>query len=142
MKQSAIFGPFFAMLTLVFAVWLYLFSRRVPFILRGTLTQEQMTTPGMFAQLSPPSVNNPSENFKNLFEMPVLFYAMVLYLYSTQQVDGTYLAAAWIFVAFRALHSAVHCTVNIVNLRFFMYLISGIALAFMVFRAALAHWSA
>jgi hypothetical protein len=66
----------------------------------------------------------------------------VLYLYSTQQVDGTYLAAAWIFVAFRALHSAVHCTVNIVNLRFFMYLISGIALAFMVFRAALAHWSA
>ena len=81
-----------------------------------------MITPGMFAQLSPPAVNNPSENFKNLFEIPVLFYALALYLFATSQVDGAYLTAAWIFVAFRALHSLVHCTVNIVNLRFFMYL--------------------
>jgi hypothetical protein len=142
MNQAAIFGPFFAMIALVFAVWAYMFSRRVPFILGGTLTQEQMVTPGMFAQLSPPSVNNPSENLKNLFEMPVLFYALVLYLFTTHQVDGAYVAAAWIFVAFRTLHSAVHCTVNIVNLRFFLYLISSLALVYIAFRAALAHWAA
>ena len=142
MNQSAIFGPFFAMIALVFAVWVYLFSRRVPFILGANLTREQMTTPGMFAQLSPPAVNSPSENLKNLFEMPVLFYALALYLFSTNQVDGAYVTAAWIFVAFRALHSAVHCTVNIVNLRFAMYLISTLALGYIACRAALAHWTA
>jgi len=142
MSQAAIFGPFFAMLVLVFVVWVYMYSRRIPFILGGTLTQEQMITPGMFAQLSPPAVNNPSENLKNLFEMPVLFYALALYLFTTNQVDGAYVAAAWIFVAFRALHSAVHCTVNIVNLRFAMYLISTLALGYIAFRAALAHWAA
>jgi hypothetical protein len=99
-----------------------------------------MTVPGRFAQLSPPAVNNPSENFKNLFELPVLFYALVLYLFATSQVDGAYVTAAWIFAGFRALHSAVACTINIVNLRFFVYLIASLALFTMVFRAALAHF--
>jgi hypothetical protein len=140
MDQAAIFGPFFAMLLLVFAVWVYLYARRIPFILGNTFTQEQMITPGVFAQLSPPSVNNPSDNFKNLFELPVLFYALVLYLYATGRVDGAYVAAAWVFVLFRALHSAVHCTVNIVNLRFGLYFVASLALFFMLFRAAVAHF--
>jgi len=141
MNQAAIFGPFFAMLLLVFVVWVYMYIRRIAFIRSGTLTQEQMITPGMFAQLSPPAVNNPSENFKNLFEMPVLFYALALYLFVTNQVDGAYLTAAWIFVAFRVLHSGVHCTVNIVNLRFFMYLVATVAVWYMAFRASLAYVS-
>lgn len=141
MDQTAIFGPFFAMLVLVFVVWVYMYSRRIPFILGGTLTQAQMITPGVFAQLSPPAVNNPSENLKNLFEMPVLLYALALYLFATNHVDGAYVAAAWIFVGFRALHSAVHCTINVVNLRFFLYLISTLALAYIALRAALAHFA-
>ena len=141
MDQTAIFGPFLTMLVLVFVVWVYLYARRIPFILSGAVPREQMVVPGMFAQLSPAAVNNPSENFKNLFEMPVLFYALVLYLFTTSQVDGTYLAAAWVFVLFRVLHSAVHCTVNIVNLRFSLYLVSSLALWTMMFRAVLRHFA-
>jgi hypothetical protein len=55
------------------------------------------------------------------------------------KVDETYLIAAWVFVGFRILHSAVHCTINIVMLRFWLYCISSLALWFMVVRAA---WSA
>jgi hypothetical protein len=69
----------------------------------------------------------------------VLFYALALLLFVTNQVDATYVAAAWIFVAFRALHSAVHCTVNIVMLRFTLYLFSTLALWFMAGRAAIAY---
>jgi len=141
-NQAAIFGPFFAMLLLVFVVWVYMYIRRIAFIRAGSLTQEQMITPGMFAQLSPPAVNNPSENFKNLFEIPVLFYALALYLFATSQVDGAYLTAAWIFVAFRALHSLVHCTVNVVMLRFYLYLVATVAVWFIAFRAGLARLAA
>ena len=42
-------------------------------------------------------------------------------------MDGAYLSAAWLFVAFRALNSIVHCTVNIVMLRFYLYLLASLA---------------
>jgi hypothetical protein len=55
-------------------------------------------------------------------------------------VDGLHVAAAWIFVGFRALHSAVHCTINVVMLRFYLYLISTVAVWFIAARAALRHF--
>ncbi len=65
----------------------------------------------------------------------MLFYALALLLLATRQVDATYLAAAWVFVAFLTLHSAVHCSVNIVMLRFYLYLVSALAVRFMAARA-------
>ena len=56
------------------------------------------------------------------------------------QVDSAYVAAAWVFVAFRALHSAVHCTFNLVMLRFYLYLIATLAVWFMVGRAAITYF--
>ena len=92
-----------------------------------------------FAQLTPPAVSNPSDNLKNLFEIPVLFYALALYLFATSQVDAIYVYAAWVFIAFRTLHSIVHCTFNRIILRFYLYLISTVALWFVVIRAAFAY---
>jgi len=77
----------------------------------------------------------------SLFEIPVLFYAPVLYLFVTKHVDLAYMDAAWIFVLFRSLHSAVHCTFNRVMLRFYLYLASTLAVWFIAIRAALAWMS-
>jgi hypothetical protein len=63
---------------------------------------------------------------------------LTLYLFVVNKVDEIYLIAAWTFAGFRVLHSAVHCTVNIVMLRFWLYCISALALWFMVIRAALS----
>ena len=139
-SQTAIFGPFFATLGLTLAVWVYLYARRIPFI--RSLGDVDLSVPGEFARLSPASVSNPSDNFKNLFELPVLFYALCLYLFATGQVDGAHVAAGWVFALFRVLHSAVHCTFNHVMLRFNLYLVSSLALFAMVIRAALAHFGA
>jgi hypothetical protein len=136
MDPQAIFGPFFAQMFLTFVVWVYMYSRRIPFIVNSRLRPDQIT-PAELARLSPPAVSNPSDNLKNLFEIPTLFYALVLYLFVTQQVDGVYVAAAWVFVAFRVLHSAVHCTVNVIIVRFWLYAISTVALWFMLGRAAI-----
>ena len=139
MSQTAIFGPVFAMLSLTFVVWMYLYVRRIHFITNDSLTPEQLAVPGALAELSPPEVSNPSDNFKNLFEIPVLLYVLALYLFVTSQVDTTYLIAAWVFVGFRVLHSAVHCTINIVMLRFYLYLISTVAVWFIAARAVLDY---
>lgn len=139
MDQYRIFGPFFGMMLLTLVVLLYMYARRIPFI-RSLKLQLQQMTPSEFARLSPPAVSNPSDNLKNLFEVPVIFYALALYLFVVQQVDTLYLVAAWGFVVLRALHSAVHCTINIVMLRFGLYALSVACVAFILLRAAAVHF--
>ena len=142
MQQSAIYGPVFATVFLTFLVWVYMYVRRISFITKQGLTPKQMAVPGALGELSPPEVSNPSDNLKNLFEIPVLFYSLALYLFVTSQVDAVYVTAGWVFVAFRALHSVVHCTVNIVMLRFYLYLLSTLAVWFIAARAALGYLAA
>jgi hypothetical protein len=139
MDQTAIFGPFFATMLLTLVVWVYMYVRRIAFIQGNELSPADLAVPGALAQISPPAVSNPSDNLKNLFEIPVLFYAIALHLFATGQVDAAYVAAGWVFVVFRVLHSAVHCTFNLVMLRFYLYLISTLAVWFMVLRAAVAY---
>ncbi len=99
-----------------------------------------MQQTAIFGPFFPAHVSNPSDNFKNLFEIPVLFYALALYLFATQQVDAVYVWTGWIFAAFRALHSLMHCTINVVIVRFYLYLVSTLAVFFMLGRAAFAHF--
>ena len=135
--QTAILGPVLATVFLTFLVWVYMYIRRIGFITNNQIAPKDLAVPGALAELSPPEVSNPSDNLKNLFEIPVIFYALALVLFVTNQVDATYVAAAWVFVAFRWLHSAVHCTINIVMLRFYLHLFSTLAVWFIAARAAL-----
>src|SRR5687767_1652677 len=137
MDQTIIFRPFVATMLLTLVVWLYMYARRLPFIFSSGLVRSQMT-PLELARQSPPQVSTPSDNLKNLFELPTVFYAVVLYIYVTQQVDAAFVGAAWCFFLFRALHSAVHCTFNFIPLRFALYVISAGALWFMVLRATVS----
>ncbi|WP_231865603.1 MAPEG family protein [Nostoc sp. PCC 7120 = FACHB-418] len=118
-----------------------MYIRRISFITSRKLKPQDLAVPNTLAQISPPSVSNPSDNLKNLFEIPVLFYALLLYLFITQQVDTVYVNAAWIFVLFRVLHSVVHCIFNLVILRFYLYLFATLAVWFIAFRAAFIHFS-
>jgi hypothetical protein len=140
MHQTEIFGPFLATMGLTLAVWLLMLARRIPFIL--SLGDVDLSVPGELARLSPAAVSNPSDNLKNLFELPVLLYAVCLYLYATGKVDAAYVAAGWVFFAFRMLHSLVHCTFNHIVTRFSVYLVAGLALWFMLLRAAWGHFGA
>lgn len=141
MNQAAIFSPMFSMFALTIVVWTYMYSRRIPFIRSNKFDLDYMN-PNELIAIMPRAVRTPSDNLRNLFELPVLFYALAIYLFVTTQVDQGYMIAAWIFVAFRVLHSAVHCTVNIVLLRFFLYVVATAALWFMLIRAMLVHFGA
>jgi len=141
MKQTAIFAPFFLTMLLTLIVWFYMYAKRIPFLQKSKTDLNRLTSAEL-ARISPPSVANPSDNLKNLFELPTLFYGVVLYLFVTTSVDRGYWVAAWIFAVLRVLHSAVHCTINIVILRFWLYCISALALWFMIIRAAMNAFGA
>lgn len=66
-----------------------------------------------------------ADNFRNLFEMPVLFYAVCLALAAMDFVTPPQIALAWLFVALRAAHSLIHITYNRVMHRFAAYVASS-----------------
>ncbi|MGB5625547.1 MAG: MAPEG family protein [Woeseiaceae bacterium] len=137
MNNDLILQPMIVMMLLTAGVWLVLFAKRIPAMRAAKLPAQTYTTPDKTIELLPEAVSYPSNNLKNLFELPVLFYALCLLLYVTGNVDAVYLSAAWAFVGFRFLHSLIHVTINIVMVRFLCYLIASVALWFMLARAAI-----
>jgi hypothetical protein len=69
-----------------------------------------------------------ADHFRNLFEVPVLFYALCGYLAITQFTSLVLLACAWGFVVLRAFHTYIHLTHNTVVRRFQAFLASTIVL--------------
>lgn len=139
-SQHEIFGPVLTMMLLTWVVWGYMYAKRIPFIQSLGLEPNDIT-PAELARRSPPAVSNPSDNLKNLFEVPVIFCALALYLFVTGRVDSLYVFGCWAYVVFRVLHSAIHCTVNIVMVRFTIYAISSLILILMTLRAAIAYFT-
>jgi hypothetical protein len=130
--------PLLGMMMLTLLVWVYMFIQRVGFAQGNKIDIEEFKTPVDVQALIPGDASSASNNFKNLFELPVIFYAVCLYLMVTQQVDSLYLNCAWAFLVLRIVHSLIHCSYNKVAHRFAIYLLSAIALWVMVVRAFLA----
>lgn len=131
---NTILGPVAALMTLTFVVWLYMYALRVHYIIANKIPDQSLSSPELLNAALPEPVNRPSNNLKNLFELPVIFYVLCLALLFTQRADGLFLNLAWVYVALRAIHSAIHCSVNFVPLRFAAYLLSSIVLWVMVFK--------
>lgn len=135
MQQQAIFGPFFGMFLLTFIVWIYMYVLRIKYIIRQKIKPANVSTQEEMSRLLPAKINNPSNNLKNLFELPVLFYALCIYLFVTSQVDSFYVYSAYTFTGFRFAHSFIQCTSNKVPIRFIFYIVSALILWFLIFRA-------
>ena len=142
MNGALILQPMVGMMLLTAVVWFYMYARRIPAMRNTRVPVQTYTTPEKATELLPATVNYSAYNLKNLFELPVLFYALCLTLYVTDSVDMAYLIAAWVFLFFRVLHSVVHCTVNIVILRFYLYAAGALVLWFMLLRATIDVFTA
>ncbi|KZZ46639.1 hypothetical protein A3758_36575, partial [Oleiphilus sp. HI0118] len=66
---------------------------------------------------------------QNHFEVPPLFHIGVLLIFVTQTVTEVNLAAAWLFVAFRVVHTIIHLSSNNVSQRFICFGLSLASLA-------------
>ena len=138
MNPEAIFLPMLATMTLTAVVWFYMYARRIPAMHKAGLGVQTYTTPDTVTEYLPDEVNYSANNFKNLCELPILFYGLCLYLFVSGNADMAYVVAAWLFFLSRALHSIVHCTKNIVMLRFYLYAGGAVVLWLMLGRALFA----
>ena len=118
--------PMFAMVALVLLVWLRLYQTRIGEMKRRRIHPQSVASNAeMVAKLEDARA---SDNFRNLFELPVLFHAGCLAALATHQQGVALVGLAWAFVALRYLHSFIHCTYNKVMHRFQVYVLGGVCL--------------
>ena len=118
--------PAFAMAALTFVVWWRMYFLRIGEMKRERIHPQAVATSVQMAARVKDT--RAADNFRNLFELPVLFYLALVVAALTAQVTAATLGLAWAFVALRIAHSAIHCTYNKVMHRFYAYLIGGMAL--------------
>lgn len=108
MNQSAIFWPLIVQFVLVIVLYGLLSIRRKKAVAVGSIKvsqfRENLTEPteSLFVRNS----------LNNQFELPTLFYVVCIALFATSGVTTLSIVLAWIFVASRYIHAAVHVTTN------------------------------
>jgi hypothetical protein len=121
-----IFWPAVAMAALIFIVAVRMFLTRVAQMKRDRIRLQDVATSAQSAAKFTDS--GPADNFRNLFELPVLLYLALVICFLTAQVNALTLGLAWAFVAARVIHSWIHCTYNRVRHRFYAFIIGFLVL--------------
>lgn len=119
------------LMLLTMAVLVLYGYRRIRWIRQEHINPQAFAT-RLKAKNVPPRVQAASDNFQNLFELPVLFYLLCFYKAWGNEVGVVDLWLANVFVASRYAHSFIHCTYNKVTHRFVAYLIGVAALLIML----------
>lgn len=124
--QAEIFWPVIVLVGLTALIGILLYVRRISEIRRARIDPQALATRDKASAI----LKNVSaaDNFRNLFEVPVLFYAVCIALAITGEVTPLQLTLAWAYVVLRALHSLIHVTYNRVVHRFAVYTLSTICL--------------
>jgi hypothetical protein len=121
-NTSQLIGALLALVLLTFVVGARLLFTRVQEMRQKRIhPQAASTSVKMAARLENVQA---ADNFRNLFEVPVLFYALGAVALATHQVPSWLVVGAWGFVALRAAHSFIHCTYNKVMHRLAVFLAS------------------
>ena len=126
MHQDLIFAPMGALAFMTQAVLLLIPIRRFQAGAAGHVQSDDFKL-GESARV-PPHVALPNRAMMNLLELPMLFYVASLMFFVAGEVDGTVLAVAWIYVALRVVHSAIHLTYNRVMHRLIPFALSNLVL--------------
>lgn len=125
MSVAAILLPVFVQVGLTFAVLLRLGLVRAAAIRAGAVEHDRV----VLDETGWPATARQAGNcFRNQFELPVLFYAVMILALVTRQADGLFVLLAWLFVLSRIVHALVHVTGNDIRLRFPSFLVGVLVL--------------
>ncbi len=114
---------------LTFCIALVLFARRIAEMKRRKIHPQSIAN--SVQSLHVMEDVRASDNFRNLFEVPVLFYALCALLLVTKSASMFLAVAAWVFVVLRCIHSWIQCTNNKVMHRFYVFTASTLLLLLM-----------
>jgi hypothetical protein len=106
--------PAFVQVALTVYVLTRMGQGRVRAVRSGQVKRSEIDTKSAYSE----TVQKFANNYVSQFELPVLFYVVLLFALVTGLVDGVLIGLAWAFVGTRLVHSFVHTGTNIIAMRF------------------------
>ena len=137
MYEHGLLAPIVALAawSLLMLIWLY--ATRIPAMQRAGIKPGQISNDPAAPSKLPSWARNVADNYNHLMEQPTLFYAITLALAVLGADDALNVGLAWAYVGMRIVHSLVQATVNIILLRFAIFMVGSLVLLAMTLRAAM-----
>ena len=140
--HSPILAPHITLVLWSFAVlaWLYLAS--FPAMVSSAIHPDPHRPKEEFHAQLPVQLRWKLDNYNHLMEQPTLFYALTLGLAFLNEGAGLNAALAWLYVGLRIGHSVVQATINVILLRFAIFIAASLVLLALAIRAAVVVFAA
>lgn len=133
----SVLAPVVALVLWSMVIWVWLYATRLPAMLKAkTKLDPRLPMDQMLGGL-PPRVRWKADNYNHLMEQPTLFYAAALTLAVAGAGEGLNAWIAWAYVGLRVLHSLVQVTVNVIIVRFAVFMLASLVLVVLALRAAM-----
>ena len=134
--HSPLLAPLITLVLWSFVMWAWLYATRIPAVIKNKIIFDPQRPAEEFHAQLPAEVRWKADNYNNLMEQPTLFYAVVLTLAFVGADDGLNTALAWLYVGLRIVHSLVQAAINVILLRFSIFMAASLVLLAITIRAA------
>jgi len=114
MENNNIFIPIIVQIALTFWLYIYLAIVKSRAVNQGQVNEGRR---GLHDDAWPDYVLQINNCIRNQFEVPVLFYVLIIILWSVGGINIYIHVLAWLFVISRILHAVIHTGSNFVPLR-------------------------
>jgi hypothetical protein len=128
MSIESVLLPLFVQVLLTFTLLIILAVRRQRVFRNRELHPQDLAVRGA---REPMPVAQVAGSFQNQFEIPVLFYVLVILALYTRKADLHLVIMSWIFVLARIAQAAIHVTSNVVPRRGLAFGVSMLVLLIM-----------
>ena len=133
MKSSLIFWPVLVQILIVVAGFMLLGIRKKQALKNG---QVDLKKAALDNDAWPDDVLKVSNNIRNQFQVPILFYVLCFMFYALDAVTVSSLSLAWVFVVSRIIHAYVHMGSNFVPARFSVFTIGFVVMVLILIQLA------
>lgn len=134
--SHAILQPVIALVLWSMVMWAWLYATRLPAMARAGTKLDPVQPGAVMLGGLPARVRWKADNYNHLMEQPTLFYAVALTLALIARGDGLNLWLAWAYVALRVAHSLIQALVNLIPVRFAVFMAASLVLVVLAVRAA------
>ena len=114
MTLQAVLAPLFVQVALTFGLLFWLAPLRVGALRRNEVAAREIA---LGEKAWPPRLQKIANSLDNQFQLPVLFYALVILAILARKTDLLFVIMSWLFVISRYVHALVHTGSNDVRVR-------------------------
>ena len=138
--QSEILKPVVVLVAWSLVMWAWMVAVRIPALKKAGIDLGKIrgSRPGQLDGVVPDKAQWPAHNYMHLMEQPTIFYAIAIVIALSGTGNGANAWIAWGYVAIRIAHSVLQSTINKINIRFLLFLLSTLCLIALTLHAAMA----